>query len=83
MISIINKSSIILLNLLIPVKDLTIEEFGKRRMFVSFLSIIVAPSYSVQRISFSHRQRTFWNYKLTYVAFSYIYDNYTEKKETG
>ncbi len=41
--NIINKSAAILLNLLIPVKDFTIEEFGKRRLFVSFLSILFLP----------------------------------------
>jgi PAS domain S-box-containing protein len=41
--SIINKSAAVLLNLLIPVKDFTIEEFGKRRLFVSFLSILLLP----------------------------------------
>jgi PAS domain S-box-containing protein len=41
--NIINKSAAVLLNLLIPVKDLTIEEFGKRRLFVSFLSILLLP----------------------------------------
>ncbi|PKL17909.1 MAG: hypothetical protein CVV49_08635 [Spirochaetae bacterium HGW-Spirochaetae-5] len=43
MINITNKSADILLNLLIPIKDLTIEEFGKRRLFVSFLSILLLP----------------------------------------
>ncbi len=41
--NIINKSAVRLLNLLIPVKDFTIEEFGKRRLFVSFLSILLLP----------------------------------------
>ncbi len=41
--NIINKSAAILLNLLIPVKDFTIEEFGKRRLFVSFLFILLIP----------------------------------------
>lgn len=43
MVNLINEFSITLQNLLIPAKDLTIEEYGKRRLFVSFLSILLMP----------------------------------------